>query len=172
MIKESMKNDPIDLPKNLIDIKDHEYVKVKVTGTFDHSKEQLIGPRAVKNANKYGGMISLQTSGNVGYHVVTPFLPNDRDYKILVNRGWIHQSKRYDQTRLKNQPKNEVTLVGFVRKTEEVKLLFIFKKKKKIKIFLNLKCFHFCFRGHCSVQNVNLIKEYGCIETLKKLHNQ
>lgn len=50
-----------------------EYRKFELVGTFQHDKEVFIGPRSIvedKNTPSTGGLIS---SGQSGYHVVTPF---------------------------------------------------------------------------------------------------
>jgi len=124
---------------SLLSITNEEYAKITATGKFDHSQEQLIGPRTAKDNNKYTGMLSIIPHSNVGYHVVTPFQPNDRDYTILVDRGWVHYSKKDPLTRKEGQISDEVTVTGFIRKSEKVSInvafVVLFKK------YFNDDCF-------------------------------
>jgi surfeit locus 1 family protein len=63
----------LNSPSRLEELKDSEYCRVMVKGTFDHRKEVYIGPRSLMNQDggKGGGLMS--TGGNAGYHVVTAF---------------------------------------------------------------------------------------------------
>lgn len=60
-------------PCSLDDLKDLEYCRVRVKGTFDHSKEVYIGPRSLMKSEEERGGGLMSTGGNSGYHVVTPF---------------------------------------------------------------------------------------------------
>ncbi|KAK7074940.1 Surfeit locus protein 1 [Halocaridina rubra] len=109
----------VPLPENLEDLSDMEYQKVRLTGTFDHSKEIYMGPRAqlvggdVHQAG--GGLIS---SSETGFLVITPFKLADRDLTILINRGWVSRKFRNPQSRMEGQLEGPVHFTAVVRKTE------------------------------------------------------
>nr|XP_006817723.1 PREDICTED: surfeit locus protein 1-like isoform X2 [Saccoglossus kowalevskii] len=85
---------PIDhLPTDPVELQKLEYRRVKIRGTFDHSREIYVTPRSLyspelsrKNESK-GGMMS--SSSNIGANVITPFYIPDLGISILVNRGWV-----------------------------------------------------------------------------------
>uniref|UniRef100_A0A224Z9F6 SURF1-like protein n=1 Tax=Rhipicephalus zambeziensis TaxID=60191 RepID=A0A224Z9F6_9ACAR len=115
----------VDLPEDLREMNNMEYRQVRVTGTFDHEREMYVGPRScIKqeedsegSQKRRGGIISAP--GQAGYLVITPFKPKDRDYTILVNRGWVPKSALPPQKRLQGQIEGEVSLVGIVRSPEK-----------------------------------------------------
>ncbi|XP_070385121.1 surfeit locus protein 1 isoform X3 [Dermacentor albipictus] len=116
----------VDLPKDLRELNDMEYRRVRVTGTFDHEREMYVGPRSrieleedseVGPRKRRGGIITAP--GQTGNLVITPFKLKDRDFTILVNRGWVPKSTTPPQKRLQGQIEGEVNLVGIVRKSEK-----------------------------------------------------
>ncbi|KAH9496592.1 Surfeit locus protein 1 [Bulinus truncatus] len=112
-LEDKMMAPPVPLPENLNDLKDMEYRKVKVRGTFDHSRELFIGPRSNLHApNSLGGE---NKAASMGVNVVTPFKLADRDETILVNRGHVKFQNRPPQMRAAGQIEGEVELVGVVR---------------------------------------------------------
>ncbi|KAK3767298.1 hypothetical protein RRG08_050849 [Elysia crispata] len=115
-LEEKMLAEPVPLPSNLDDLKNMEYRKVKVRGTFDHSKELFIGPRT--NANEPETMGSARAA-TVGVHVITPFKLSDRTETILVNRGHVPFTARPQQLRQDGQIEGEVELVGVVRLSDK-----------------------------------------------------
>ncbi|RUS81894.1 hypothetical protein EGW08_010364 [Elysia chlorotica] len=115
-LEEKMRAEPIPLPSNLEDLKNMEYRRVKVTGTFDHSKELFIGPRSNTNEPETMGSARATT---VGVHVVTPFKLSDRDETILVNRGHVPFTARPPQLRKEGQVDGEVELIGIVRLSDK-----------------------------------------------------
>jgi surfeit locus 1 family protein len=58
---------------------------VRCSGTFDHSKEILLGPRTKDNT--------------LGYHVITPLIREAGAGSILVNRGFVPREKIEQSTR-------------------------------------------------------------------------
>jgi surfeit locus 1 family protein len=79
------------------------YVKVAVTGRFDHGREALLG---------------LEVRGAVlGAHLVTPLL-RDGAPPVLVDRGWVPVESRAPIAR----PEGPVTLEGFVRPSDRPNL--------------------------------------------------
>merc|ERR1711973_257124 len=104
---------PIPLPDNLEDLTDMEYRKFELIGTFQHDKEVYVGPRSAvedKNAPSTGGLLS---SGQSGYHVITPFKISGSDLTVLVNRGWVSRNKMNPATRPKGQTDSEIRLVHY-----------------------------------------------------------
>ncbi|KAH6945081.1 hypothetical protein HPB50_007141 [Hyalomma asiaticum] len=103
-----------------------EYRQVRVTGTFDHEKEMYVGPRSCIKQDedseegprkRRGGIIA--PPGQTGYLVITPFKLKNRDYAILVNRGWVPKSTLPPSKRPQGQIEGEVSLVGIVRSQEK-----------------------------------------------------
>ncbi|XP_037560267.1 surfeit locus protein 1 isoform X1 [Dermacentor silvarum] len=116
----------VDLPEDLRELNDMEYRQVRVTGTFDHEREMYVGPRSriepeedseEGRRKRRGGIITAP--GQTGNLVITPFKLKDRDFTILVNRGWVPKSSTLPHKRLQGQIEGEVNLVGIVRKSEK-----------------------------------------------------
>ena len=78
---------PIPLPKNFTEemCEDWEYRRVTIRGKFLHDEELFVGPRA--------------RNGEKGYLMFTPFVREDTGEKILVERGWISETKVSPDTR-------------------------------------------------------------------------
>lgn len=115
-LEDKMLAEPIPLPANLDDLKDMEYRRVIVKGTFDHQKELFIGPRTNVNEPETIGSARATT---VGVHVVTPFKLSGRPETILVNRGHVPFTNRPQQLRQGGQVEGEVELVGVVRLSDK-----------------------------------------------------
>ncbi|XP_042870238.1 surfeit locus protein 1-like [Penaeus japonicus] len=118
-LEEKTKAPPVELPQDLYELNDLEYQRVKLKGTFDHSREVFLGPRPLM----IGGDINTQgsgliSSGQSGYLVITPFKLADRDLEILVNRGWVARKHKNPESRLEGQVKGTVSLTAVVRKHE------------------------------------------------------
>lgn len=113
--------EPIDLPDDLQELNSLEYCPVRVRGEFDHSREILLGPRSLLlhgDAASQGGLIA-PGGGQSGALVVTPFKLADRNFEILVQRGWVPTSHKDASTRVAGQVEGEVELVGIVRLSEK-----------------------------------------------------
>lgn len=74
--------------------------RVAVSGRFRHDREILIGPRPRR--------------GIAGWQVITP-LERDDGGVVLVDRGWVPDTKKDPQGRLDGQVTGPVTLTGFVK---------------------------------------------------------
>ncbi|XP_065223548.1 surfeit locus protein 1 [Planococcus citri] len=115
----------IDLPQDLTNKRKLEYRRVKVRGTFDHSKEMYLSPRSLIQNNEFSKddtpFLSplAKADTNLGAVVVTPFKLADRDLTILVNRGWVPYDKLDPNTRQEAQIEGEVELEGIVRTQED-----------------------------------------------------
>jgi surfeit locus 1 family protein len=117
------------LINSLNELKDLEYRKVRVKGKFDNSQEVFISPRSLlksKENESKSSLFSTQSNDTLGAWVITPFNVRDRDFRILVNRGWIHWSKMDPKSRPNGQTDEEVELIGVVRETEKVYIFFTF----------------------------------------------
>lgn len=77
------------------------YRRVRVTGSFLHDKERVVGPRTRRGA--------------VGWHMVTP-LKLDDGGMVLVNRGWVPHNRKDPARRGERQGTGPVTVEGVVRK--------------------------------------------------------
>ena len=97
---------PVELPQDLRELDDMEYRAVYVRGVFDHDEEIYVGPRSDKD------------SGRIGFYVITPLKVEDRDYSILVNRGWVPRDKTNPATRREGQVSGVVEIEGIVRGDE------------------------------------------------------
>ena len=62
--------------------------KMALRGSFDHSREVLLGPRAAPP-----GLVTTAAQGMatnpMGYYLLTPFTLADGGHTVFVNRGWI-----------------------------------------------------------------------------------
>ncbi|XP_053209545.1 surfeit locus protein 1-like [Panonychus citri] len=116
-LKSQLSKEPVPLPEDLRAVDDMEYQRVILTGHFDHSKEQFIGPRVFLKESAIA--VPSMLSGNInGFHVVTPFKLANRDYSVLINRGWVPKDRLDPSRRLEGQIEDEVTITGIVRKSE------------------------------------------------------
>ena len=93
-------------------IEDFEYRKVKVTGTFRHDQEILLGPRT-------------RGDGQPGYFLITPLERIDNGSKILVRRGWVPRDKKDQSTRLEGLTEGQVTVEGLLRTGEQKASSFV-----------------------------------------------
>lgn len=111
----------INLLFSLRDLKDLEYRKIIVRGKFDHSKEIVMQPRArIDNEGKsMTGLFSGRSLQN-GAWIITPLKLSDRNFSILVNRGWVPKHKIDQKNRKSSLIEDEVTLTGVLRLTEKV----------------------------------------------------
>ncbi|EDV28109.1 expressed hypothetical protein [Trichoplax adhaerens] len=104
----------VPLASVIDNLDDMEYYRVIITGYFDHSREQYIGPRSL---HKDTAVTSMQPSES-GMNVITPFICNEPDITILVNRGWVPRSKVDPSTRQEGQIEGETTVTGVIRHSD------------------------------------------------------
>jgi surfeit locus 1 family protein len=81
---------------------DDEYRKVQLVGTFDHSRETLVG---------------ASTELGTGYWVLTP-LRTERGDWVLVNRGFVPPEFKTRASRTASETQGEDRVVGLLRLTE------------------------------------------------------
>ncbi len=91
----------IELPREIADPRALEFRRVQLTGRFLHDREMYLTSRTYK--------------GQVGVHVVTPFVLAD-DRGLLVDRGWVPMARRDPASRPEGQVEGVVTLEALLRR--------------------------------------------------------
>lgn len=95
-----------------------EYQPLKFRGRYDFSRQLFMGPRSLLTDNI--GEIKrrkFRLSGTGGYLVLTPFVLEGSNERIIVNRGWIprEQKKEFEKVNDSNETKE---IVGLFRSSE------------------------------------------------------
>ena len=80
-----------------LDVKPAAFRRVAVDGRFLHGKEVLVGPRSFR--------------GRPGWHVITPLQYRSGEI-VLIDRGWVPQSRREAVKRQSAQKAGFVSVVG------------------------------------------------------------
>lgn len=88
---------------------DLEYRRVQVSGSFDFSKEVLLRNR------KFGKAM--------GVHVLTPLRLSAGPHTILVNRGFLPQTKTAPEMRRQYQTPESITFTGLVKASSPRKFM-------------------------------------------------
>jgi surfeit locus 1 family protein len=105
---------PVGIPLDIVESLDElEYRRVRLTGSFDHSRELHIWPRTLNKES------TQRLRAEPGTQIVTPFFCKELKQWILVNRGWVPKNKTDPTKRPDGQIEGEVTLTAVVRKTEK-----------------------------------------------------
>jgi surfeit locus 1 family protein len=99
---------PIDLPPVGSDLAEAEYRRVRLTGQYQNDHEMYLAARSM--------------NGNVGYHIVTPFML-DNGGTVLVDRGWVPDTKKLAAARPQGQLAGELTMDGVVRLSQRQSFL-------------------------------------------------
>lgn len=87
---------------------DVEYLRVRVTGTFDHTQERHV----------YAPRTSSQ-----GWNVFTLLTPEGGQPPVYINRGWVSDKFKDPATRAEGQITGPVTITGLAR-LDEPKSMF------------------------------------------------
>jgi len=89
-----------------------EYRRVHCSGTFDHSKQVLLGPRSAPAGMESagGGRAPPGAPTASGWDVVTPLCCEDGSV-LLVNRGWVPR----DQVQAISKPMGSQRVEGILR---------------------------------------------------------
>lgn len=95
---------PQDLPSDTSNFDDLEYLHVEVTGTFDNDHELT--------------MYSTGPNGEAGYDLYTPLINGDGQ-AVIINRGWVPEPIKEQETRAHTLSVGEVTISGLLRKPWE-----------------------------------------------------
>jgi len=99
---------PIDLPPAGSDLGAAEYRRVRLTGQFQNDHEMYLAARSMNSS--------------VGYHIVTPFVM-DNGGTVLVDRGWVPETKKLPDARPQGQLAGAVTMDGVVRLSQRQSFL-------------------------------------------------
>jgi surfeit locus 1 family protein len=91
----------IAIPPAGADLAALEFRRVPVRGAFDHGHELYMPARS--------------QNGNVGYWIVTPFLPADGSPALIVNRGWVPMDMKDPALRQPGQIAGEIELEAILR---------------------------------------------------------
>lgn len=87
---------------------DVEYLRVRVTGTFDHAEERHVyAPR----------------SSSQGWNIFTLLKTGDGQPPVYINRGWVPDRLKDPATRVEGQISGPVTITGLAR-LDEPKTMF------------------------------------------------
>lgn len=89
------------LPSGELNPDSHEFIRVEVTGTFDHANEFFL--------------IHPSRQGKPGVHVITPLAPTSGGQPLLISRGWAPFERREPSTRPEGLYEGEVTIKGLLR---------------------------------------------------------
>jgi surfeit locus 1 family protein len=91
---------PVDLTTLPSDLAPLEFRRVRVRGSFDHTRELYVYGRSPR--------------GNDGYFILTP-LRRDGD-ALLINRGWVPRDRKDPARRAEGQVAGPVEVTGFLRR--------------------------------------------------------
>lgn len=108
-LDEQLHEEPISFPDNLDEVRNLEYRRVRVQGSFDHSQEFLVGPRTLLRE------MGVDQDPVVGVHVITPFKLASTGQSILVNRGFVPDSIRKQNRVPDSQADGESSFNAIVR---------------------------------------------------------
>lgn len=93
-----------DFPAEPGDWSEWHHAEVRVTGTFDYSREMVLRNRA---KNEVGGV-----------KVVTPLVIDDEERAVLVDRGFLPYENYADGDPAEYRPAGEQTVIGKVRPSQ------------------------------------------------------
>jgi len=81
-----------------------EYRRINIRGRFINEKEILI--------------IGKTFEGNVGFHLITPFITKEEKL-LLINRGWINEKLKLRSSRSFNINTENIVIDGIIRKPQK-----------------------------------------------------
>lgn len=92
-LESRLKSQPLDLMAidSINDLTELEYRPFKIKGCFDtNPKNQIfLKPRILVSTREASMRGRSQYQRNIGVNVITPFLVENTDLRILINRGWL-----------------------------------------------------------------------------------
>jgi surfeit locus 1 family protein len=89
----------VPLPRSEADLAGILWQRVFIEGEYLHDRELYLAARSMR--------------GNVGFHIVTPFL-RDSGETVLINRGWVPRQRRDPAARHLGQIEGPVRVEGIV----------------------------------------------------------
>ena len=89
-----------DVMSKYVQTGDVEYMRVRLTGTFDHAAERHV---------------YAPTSAAQGWHIYTPLKPDTGMPSVYINRGWVPDNLKNADQRTAGQVTGPVTVTGLVR---------------------------------------------------------
>ena len=81
-----------------------EYRRINIKGRFINEKEILI--------------IGKTFEGNVGFHLITPFITKEEKL-LLINRGWISEKLKLRSSRSFSLIKEDIVIDGIIRRPQK-----------------------------------------------------
>ena len=96
---EQVDSQPVMLPKEIVDKDNWNFRPVYVDGKFQHEQEIYLAARSFRS--------------QVGYQIITPLETLDGRI-ILINRGWVPESKKDPVTRLEGQVSGITRVNGLI----------------------------------------------------------
>lgn len=119
-----LKAEPIELTSigGLKDLELLEYHRIKVRGRFDFGGRQIyLEPRALVTNDEAMRRGRTAHQSNNGSFVVTPFILDNSNSRILVNRGWLPAKTRETGESIESvygSKEKIIDLVGILRTTD------------------------------------------------------
>ena len=100
-IEQSLALSPAGLPSEPISLKDWEYRRVSIYGTFDEDKSVVLRNRAYRD--------------QPGVHLVSPLIIEETGTVILVDRGWIPVTQFLPEDIAVYEVSGDFAVTGFLR---------------------------------------------------------
>ncbi len=97
-------NEIIKYNKNFKFNNEFEYRRINIKGRFINEKEILI--------------IGKTFEGNVGFHLITPFITKEEKL-LLINRGWISEKLKLRTSRSFSLIEEDIVIDGIIRRPQE-----------------------------------------------------
>ncbi|GAA6010015.1 hypothetical protein JCM11491_005830 [Sporobolomyces phaffii] len=105
-LDKKLHQEPVGLPARIdpAAIPEFAWRKVYVTGTFDHARSIVLGPKT--------------RDGQIGYHVITPLVRGEGKDTIMVNRGFVKREVKDAKDRPAGLTTEKVEIIGMLRDQE------------------------------------------------------
>ena len=97
-------NEIIKYDKSFSFIDEFEYRRINIKGRFINEKEILI--------------IGKTFEGNVGFHLITPFITKEEKL-LLINRGWISEKLKLRSSRSFSLIEEDIVIDGIIRRPQK-----------------------------------------------------
>jgi len=97
-------NEIIKYDKSFLFNDEFEYRRINIKGRFINEKEILI--------------IGKTFEGNVGFHLITPFITKEEKL-LLINRGWISEKLKLRSSRSFSLIEEDIVIDGIIRRPQK-----------------------------------------------------